>query len=189
MKRLFVAIPIAPDKDFATTYMALRKPLVLDRIKWVEPQNMHLTLKFLGKTPDDQIPQIHAALLAVASKHAEFDMLLNKTGIFGSSYQPRVIWLGDDDSKEIRVLGEDLLNELDAAGFSRDRQNFVPHLTLGRIKQINSKKHFQNTIGQFKSAFSLRVPVKRFVLFQSILKPQGPVYRVLKTYPLVAKNA
>ncbi len=184
MKRLFVAVKLEPDKDFIATYQALRKPLVLERIKWVEPQNMHLTLKFLGKTPDEQKPQLHAALLAVASRHAEFELQLNKTGIFGSSYHPRVIWLGDDDSQEIRQLGEDMLNSLDAAGFPRDRQNFVPHLTLGRIKQINNKKHFQKVMDRFRSAFSLSVNVKEFVLYQSILKPDGPVYIALKRYRL-----
>jgi len=188
MKRLFVAVKIEPDKDFIATYQALLKSLVLERIKWVEPQNMHLTLKFLGKTPDEQLPRLHTALLAVASRHAEFELQLNKTGIFGSSYRPRVIWLGDDDSQEIRQLGEDILNGLDAAGFPRDRQNFVPHLTLGRIKQINSKKHFQNTMDQFRSTFSLNVRVTEFILYQSILKPEGPVYIALEKYKLRAKQ-
>ncbi len=187
MKRLFVAVKIEPDKNFIATYQALRKPLVLERIKWVEPQNMHLTLKFLGKTQDEQIPQLHDTLLAVASRHTEFELQLNKTGIFGSSYHPRVIWLGDDDSQEIRQLGEDMLNGLDAAGFPRDRQNFVPHLTLGRIKRINSKKQFQKTIDQFKATFALGVYVKEFLLYQSILKPEGPMYIALKKYKLVAK--
>jgi len=184
MERLFVAVKLDSDKDFIATYQALRNSLVLERIKWVELQNMHLTLKFLGKTPDEQKPQLHAALLAAASRHTEFELQLNKTGIFGSSYHPRVIWLGDDDSQEIRLLGEDMLNGLDAAGFPRDRQNFVPHLTLGRVKQINNKKHFQKVMNQFRFAFSLYVNVKEFVLYQSILKPGGPVYIALKRYRL-----
>lgn len=185
MKRLFVAIRVEPDQKFTTTYAAFRQPLVLDHIKWVEPQNMHLTLKFLGKTPDEQLPQLHAALLEVASRHTDFDLNFTKTGIFGSSYHPRVIWLGDETSQPIRLLGEDLLNTLDLAGFARDRQNFVPHLTLGRIKKVNSKKHFQKTIDEFRTAFSLHVHPTNFILFQSILTPRGPEYHAIKTYPLL----
>ncbi len=184
MKRLFVAIKIEPDSGFIATYQAMRRQMVLDRIKWVESQNMHLTLKFLGKTPDEQLPRLHTALLAVASHHTEFELQLNKTGIFGSSYRPRVIWLGDDESQEIRKLGEGMLNGMDVAGFPRDRQNFVPHLTLGRIKQINNKKQFQKVMDQFRSAFSLRVKVNEVILYQSILKPEGPVYITLKKYEL-----
>ncbi len=188
MKRLFIAIKIETDNNFLSTYQELRKLLVMEKIKWVAPQKMHLTLKFLGKTTDDQLLRLHDVLPGVASRYSEFDMQFNKAGIFGSSYRPRVIWLGDEQSQEVRSLGEDMLDSLDAAGFARDRQNFVPHLTLGRIKQINSKKQFQKVMDQFRSAFSLRVRVNEIVLYQSILKPAGPLYIALKKYKLQTKQ-
>jgi 2'-5' RNA ligase len=109
---------------------------------------------------------------------------LQKSGIFGSRYDPRVIWLGTNNNQELTALGEDVLNSLDVAGFSRDRQNFVPHLTLGRIKQLTNKKYFQEVIAQYHETFFQKLTVEQFYLFESILQPSGPVYKVLKSYDL-----
>lgn len=184
MKRLFVAIKIIPDAAFLSIYQKLRLQLSLDKIKWVEPKNFHLTLKFIGKTPEDRLNVLHTALQKVAICHAGFDLCLQKTGIFGSSYQPRVIWLGSDEPAGLRILGDDVLNSLNTVGFLRDKQNFVPHLTIGRIKQLNNKKYFQDIIAQFRKAFSLGIKVDKFFLYESILMPKGPVYRVLQSYDL-----
>lgn len=184
MKRLFVAVKIHPDSQFEGTYGEMKKKLILDKIKWVESQNLHLTLKFLGKTPQEDISRIHAVLQEVATHHSGFELSLQKTGIFGSRYDPRVIWLGTNQNQDLTSLGEDVLNSLDVAGFERDRQNFVPHLTLGRIKQLTNKKYFQEVISQYHETFFQKQVVEQFYLFESILNSTGPVYRVLKNYDL-----
>jgi len=91
MKRLFVAIKIVPDEQFFSVYSSLKREMALDKLKWVEPQNIHLTLKFLGNTPTNEIPEISAALNDVAQMHQPFSFSINKTGIFGGSYQPRML--------------------------------------------------------------------------------------------------
>jgi 2'-5' RNA ligase len=184
MKRLFVAVKIHPDARLEKVYGELRKKLILDKIKWVEPQNLHLTLKFLGKTPSEDIKRIDAVLREVATRYSAFELSLQKSGIFGSRYDPRVIWLGTNNNQELTALGEDVLNSLDVAGFSRDRQNFVPHLTLGRIKQLTNRKYFQEVISQYHETFFQKLTVEQFYLFESILQPSGPVYKVLKSYDL-----
>jgi len=182
--RLFVAIKIEPDTAFLNLYRSLQTQLGLEKIKWVEPQNLHLTLKFIGKTPEDQLNLLHTNLQEVALRHSGFDLRLEKAGIFGSSYQPRVLWLGSNEQEELRALGEDVLNSLDAIGFQRDRQNFVPHLTVGRIKQLTDKKFFQTVMAQYRDAFFQEVKVNEFLLYESRLNKQEPVYRVLRTYNL-----
>ncbi|MBE0650950.1 MAG: RNA 2',3'-cyclic phosphodiesterase [Bacteroidales bacterium] len=184
MKRLFVAVKIHPDDQFKEIYVELRKKLILDKIKWIEPQNLHLTLKFLGKTPTEDIKRIDSVLKEVAARHSIFGMSMQNSGIFGSRYDPRVIWLGTDNNQDLTALGEDVLNSLDEAGFERDRQNFVPHLTLGRIKQLTNKKYFQDVISQYHETFFQKQVVEQFYLFESILQPSGPVYKVLKSYDL-----
>lgn len=184
MKRLFVAVKIQPDNQFEEIYGELRKKLILEKIKWVEPQNLHLTLKFLGKTPAEDFGKIHNLLQDVAARHSAFELTLQQSGIFGSRYSPRVIWLGTNGNQELTALGEDALNSFDAAGFKRDRGNFVPHLTLGRIKQLTNKKYFQDVISQYHETFFQKQTVEQFYLFESILNRTGPVYKILKSYNL-----
>lgn len=184
MKRLFVAVKIHPDDRFEEFYRKLRNQLIPDKIKWVESQNLHLTLKFLGKTPAEDIGKIHVVLQEVATRHTSFELSLQHAGIFGSRYDPRVIWLGTNNNQELTALGEDVLISLDKTGFERDRGNFVPHLTLGRIKHLTNKKYFQEVISQYHETFFQKQTMKQFYLFESILNPSGPVYKVLKSYDL-----
>ncbi|MBN2637519.1 MAG: RNA 2',3'-cyclic phosphodiesterase [Bacteroidales bacterium] len=185
MKRLFVAIKIIPDEQFLSVYYSLKREMVLDKLKWVEPQNFHLTLKFLGNTATDKIPAITKALNDVAKIHQNFSFALDKTGLFGSRYRPRVLWFGSDPvSESLIALGEDVLNGLDQAGFQRDSQNFVPHLTIARIKQVVRKEAFQKTVLKHQNDFIQQVSVDSFYLFESILKPQGPEYKIIRTFKL-----
>lgn len=189
MKRLFVAVKIHPDNRFEELYAGLRKQLVLEKIKWVEPQNLHLTLKFLGKTPSEDFSKIHAVLQEVATRHSAFEFTLQQSGIFGSRYDPRVIWVGTNGNRKLTVLGEDILNSFEDEGFERDRGNFIPHLTLGRIKHLTNKKYFQEVITQYHETFFQKQEVQQFYLFESILNPSGPVYKVVKSYNLKNSNS
>ncbi len=184
MKRLFVAVKIEPAEKFINVYYSLKRELNNEKIKWVEPANMHITLKFLGQTADEHIPLINKTLNDIVGNYHPFGFTLENIGVFGSRYNPRVLWTGINNGGQLRNLGEDILNRLDAAGFERDRQNFVPHLTIGRIKFLESKKHFQKVIDKYKNIFLQEAKVEKFILFQSILKPAGPVYYSLNEFIL-----
>ena len=184
MKRLFVAIKIHPDENFMKTLIALRHALQLEKISWVKPDNFHLTLKFIGKTTEEKLPDIQKALQEVVSKHKLFTLKLAGTGIFGSSYKPRVLWFGIDENETIRQLGKDVLDTLDTVGFPRDRQNFVPHLTIGRIRHIEHKKMFQEAVAAHHNDFLQEFPVDKIFLYESLLTSSGVIYRVVKGFPL-----
>ncbi len=184
MKHLFVAIKIVPDETFLKSYGALRHALQLEKISWVKPDNFHLTLKFLGKTPEEKLPAIREALQHVAKQKKMFSMKMAGTGIFGSSYKPLVLWFGVENDEAIHQLGEDVLNVLDNTGFPRDRQNFVPHLSIGRIKKIEHKKIFQDAITAHRHDFLQEFTVDKIILYESLLKPSGVVYRVVMDFPL-----
>jgi 2'-5' RNA ligase len=190
MKRLFLAIPLHAGGALPDLLNMLRKKLGHERINWVNPENLHLTLKFLGETPSTRIPEINAAMNDCLSKHKSFQLDFDKTGIFGSRYDPRVIWLGSTQiPAEITLLANDVLDTFDAIGFSRDRQNFVPHLTLGRIKGLDDKRHFQEVVKQIPQQLYLREEVSRIILFESILRKEGPLYKVEQAFSLKSSNA
>ena len=184
MKRLFVAIKITPDEKLLAVYSNIRKMCRADKIKWVDENLFHLTLKFLGETHKEEIDKISLALQRIAESTPAFSFDLMGIGIFGSSYHPRVIHVNIDNVKKLKQLGHRVLDEMDRVGFPRDRQNFVPHLTLGRIRVIRSKPLFQKTISLYKEVYLQKVSVHEIVLYESILRPQSPVYTVLNRYKL-----
>ncbi len=184
MKRLFVAIKVVPDENFLKSYVALCHALQLEKISWVKPDNFHLTLKFLGKTPEEKLPAIRTALQHVSVQAKPFSMKMAGTGIFGSSYRPRVLWFGVENDDAIHRLGENVLNVLNNTGFPRDRQNFVPHLTIGRIKKIEHKKIFQDAVAAHRIDFLQEFTVDKIILYESLLTPSGVIYRTIMKFPL-----
>ena len=185
MKRLFAAIKVRPSEEFLRIYFRLIKSLSQDKIKWVDIDNIHITLKFFGETDEERIDDICDALEKGIFRHDPFKLSLRDVGIFGSSYKPRVIWFGIDKSEELQKLAGDLKYELSEIGFEADRQNFVPHLTVGRIKYIENKKYFQKVIDENKSGFIQEIPVEEIILFESILHKTGPEYITIEKFRLV----
>ena len=183
MKRLFIAIKIQPDKAFLDQLLQLKQQLKHERVKWVEDQNIHITLKFLGDTEVKKIPDIERVLEQVAASHSPFAIQLVRLGIFGSRYDPRVIWAGIEPYDHLAMLMKDVHAELKTIGYESDRQNLVPHLTLGRIKEIKDKHLFQRVIEKIREISSQEMIVTECILYESILKKEGPVYLNLKTFP------
>jgi RNA 2',3'-cyclic 3'-phosphodiesterase len=184
MKRLFIAIKINPDKAFLDQFHEIQRSLQHERIKWVEPQNIHITLKFLGDTREEVIPDIKRIVQEAAVSMKSFSFSLRNLGIFGSSYNPRVVWVGIEPVTELVSIMKVIHEKLEVVGFERDRQNLVPHLTIGRIKQLKDKKLFQQIIDQNKGISSKEIRADRFILYESILKKEGPEYTALQIFPL-----
>ena len=191
MKRLFLAIPIKTnDNGFIPLLEGLRRQLAHEkRINWVKPEHIHLTLKFIGNTPNEDIPKIIDGVGEMLRNHKSFTMDFNRTGIFGSRYAPRVLWLGMQNTpQELYDLEEDTLSTFDKLGYLRDRQNFVPHITLGRIKELCEKQYFQKVVAATEQKSYIKQDVNEIILFQSILRPEGAFYKEIKKFELRAKN-
>ncbi len=184
MKRTFAAIKIYPDEHFLNIFRELKTALGFNIINWVDEENIHITLKFFGATTEKQVGEICHLFDEVAEKYHPFQLNLKGTGIFGSRYDPRVLWFGIENSLPIENLAGDILSGVESIGFLRDRQNFRPHLTIGRIKNIKDKKLFQNVIDRMSEVFIQEAKVEEFFLIESRLRPQGPVYEIIETFRL-----
>lgn len=182
MKRIFAAIKINPSEKLIELFNNLKSDLREEKIKWVYPEKMHLTLKFFGETPENKIEEIIELLDDAIFEIDPFDIHLEDIGIFGSTYKPRVIWIGFRDYKPLKRLFEAIKARLERAGYEYDRQNFVPHLTLGRIKFIRNKRYFQSIIEKYKNIEIQSEQIDKLILFESILKPQGPEYIVIEEF-------
>lgn len=183
-KRLFIAARIIPDKPFLDHIGRFRTALRRERIKWVELNNIHFTLKFLGETEEQLIPVIDTKLREAAMQNDSITIKLHNLGIFGSRYQPRVVWAGMEPYESLKSLMQSVHRNLEEAGFPADRQNLVPHLTLGRIKELTDISFFQSCVEKFRLCTSEPLLIEKIILFESILRHEGPVYNELKTYPL-----
>jgi len=184
MKRLFVAINIVPNSKLLQAYNVIQKRCHSGKIKWVDENLFHLTLKFIGETPQDSIEKISKALRQIAVDTDAFTFNLKGVGIFGSSYHPRIIRVNIEEGMNLMTLGNKIATGLEAIGFPQDRQNFVPHLTLGRIKKVQDKEFFQQTINIYQSEFFQKVNISEIFLYESKLHPSGPEYFILEKYKL-----
>lgn len=182
MKRIFAAIKIVPGEEFMKLYYSFKQGCKYDRINWVDPQNIHITLKFFGETPPDKIPEICHHLQQIAGKQTPFKIELLGTGVFGSYYKPRVIWIGIKENADLKKLGMEVLTGMDVLGFQKDRQNFVPHLTLGRIKNTDNKDRFFDLVEKHKDDTLETILITDFHLFESKLSSEGPTYSILESF-------
>jgi len=184
MKRLFLAIHIVPNDKFLAVYMRLKQQLKSEKIRWVEAENLHITIKFFGETSIENIEAIKNLMHLFVSKVEPFNVTIKGTRIFGSRYKPRVIWFDASDNKRLTLLASELFKELDIAGFDTGRQNFVPHLSLGRLKYVQHKRSFQKAIDTLKDVFVQEYYVQKFTLFESLLLPSSAVYKIVEEFEL-----
>ena len=181
MKRLFIATPVITlSAEIQKISADLRFRLRHDDIVWVKDDVRHLTLRFLGATPPRRVPDIKNALSEVCADNAPFTLNVNKIGVFGSNYHPEVIWLGFDHFEPFKKLFDELEPKLQALGFEPNYGNFVPHITLGRIKNLHDKKKFWNAMETAQQTlFSQALEINMLNLYQSFLHKEGPEYKII----------
>jgi 2'-5' RNA ligase len=178
VKRLFIAIDIIPDSSFLDIYAKIKSGSTkLDKINWVKPDLIHTTLKFLGETPEEKIPSILERMGIATLNIPPLKIKVGKIGIFGSRYQPRVLWFGIDKTQMMEQLHHQLQKEMRKLGFNYDFGNFVPHITIARINKIDNKQKFRQVIESVQTSFIQEIEVKEIILYESILNARIPVYQ------------
>lgn len=146
-------------------------------VKWVRPQNIHLTLKFLGPTDVAQTAKIVEAMTSAARDCSGVSLKAKDIGVFPDLKRPRVVWAGVTGQIEILENLQRILNDrLADLGFPKDRRSFSAHLTLGRVKGQIVSARMKTAIDGLKGLESQPFEVDRIVLFKSELRPAGAVY-------------
>ncbi len=179
--RTFIAIEVPKEiKNAVEIYV---NPLKKEKAKisWVKPENIHITLKFLGEVAEDKIPEIYESLKKCLVGQKPFDIEVTGTGGFPNLSRPRVFWVGlKNGAVELKNLAKSIDNELNKHGFPRDKRDFNPHLTIGRVKYIDNIKKFvkKMNILDYKGGF---FTAKEVLIMKSDLKPTGAVYTKLQT--------
>jgi 2'-5' RNA ligase len=151
------------------------------RAKWVRPENIHLTLKFLGNINPGDIDKIGGAMMEAVGDFARFDLVARGVGVFPGIKRPRVIWVGlGGEIQSLFAMQRMLEDKLADLGFNKEKKPFKGHLTLGRFRQTISPDTIQQCIRKYADLSSEKFTARRIILFKSDLKPTGAVYSQLR---------
>ena len=183
MVRLFIAL-LLPDsiKQILGDLIADLKPRARD-IKWVAPENLHLTVKFIGETPEKNLEPINRILEAVVSGKSRLEVRLAGCGGFPDLRNPRVIWVGLEGGGAAGAWARELNIRLVPLGIEAERRPFSPHLTLGRVRQRGDFSSLAAHMDRLNFDAGL-VVLDRIALVRSTLMPGGPIYTNLNIYTL-----
>jgi 2'-5' RNA ligase len=159
-------------------------------VRWVTVDNIHLTIVFLGSVNEDTIGDIEEKVNAVVKGFSAFEIKLNAVGAFPHWKRPRVIWIGlNGDRGILSNLRDELQKELKTLGFMPEKRPFRPHLTLGRFKgPIDRDEDMKWICDRYRDINSDLYQLNELILYKSDLKPDGPVYTRMATWPLRAAD-
>ena len=184
MIRTFVAIKIKPKVEFLEFHDQFKSLLRNEKIKWVGKDNFHLTLRFLGNTSQEQVRELDLGLAQIAEKLNSFNLSINGLGNFKSKGQPRVFFAKLDEAEQLQKLADEIESLAVSLGFEAEHKIFRPHLTLARIKHIQDKQQFYKIIEEYSERYFQIIEVKEFVFYQSVLTPDGPIYKPINYYQI-----
>jgi len=178
--RAFVAVEIPEEVRAALAAVQSHLRRLRVRARWVRPGGLHVTLKFLGDLPADQVPGVADALQAAAGGRPAFGLTAAGIGVFPGLRRPRVIWAGlSGDTGPLAELQRSVEERLAALGFPREDRPFRAHLTIGRCLEPVAAAEMAAAVDSCAGRCFGEFDVREVVLFQSDLKPDGPVYRPL----------
>lgn len=189
--RTFIAIqlPAEIQNGLAKVESEL-KPLIGTAVRWVPPENIHITLKFLGDTPLQKTKQVQEIIRHTAEFFQPFTISVGQIGAFPNIQRPRVLWVGLQTGPELAKLQAIIDQETARIGFASENRAFSPHLTIGRVNQTNPSAELSNitacvknyppiTLGSFSAQSVAHI--------RSDLRPSGAVYTILSEAPLIKK--
>lgn len=186
--RLFVAceVPEEVRESMGTVIETLRSRSGV-AVRWIRPEGVHVTLKFLGEVPPKKLPSIKIALQEAVVRHSPFHLEFSNIGMFGGREGLRMMWVGiAGDVLRLEALVRDVNKALAVVGFEPERRPFRPHMTLGRVRdEIPTRQRAEIEVAVGK----VDVPTTSWrtaqvSLMRSRLAPGGAVYDVIATFPL-----
>ena len=184
MIRGFIGVQIAPEIRARISAAIAQLAPEISGIRWVREENFHFTLKFLGLIEEPQIEPIRKALAQAIQPFRRFTINAKGLGVFPDSKKARVLWVGLE-SNHMAGLAKSVESVLEPFGFPRENRIFRPHLTVGRWRHpMGSQQELGGKLERWNNYVFGAFEADHVVLFQSVLKADGAVYRPLQTVSL-----
>jgi 2'-5' RNA ligase len=154
-------------------------------VRWVRPESIHLTLKFLGEISPEQQRRVVETFSTPKSGVAPFQISVEGLGFFPNARAPRVVWMGIEEGKDnLQALARFVDEALAAAGFPPEQRPFSPHATIGRIKFLPDVASFIEASSSFSDYQCGRTTIRQFFLYESKLDRGGSIYTKRATFAL-----
>lgn len=187
--RAFIAIDLPPDvREVLGAITRDLQSRIPQGVRWVRPEGIHLTLRFLGDINPESVESISQAMSRTAGASSAFGLSLGELGAFPSLSAPRVVWMGLEGSLDrLLALQRELEDGLEELGYARESRPFSPHLTLGRIRDGITgglRRQIGEIVAGAPVAAGTGLPVKEVSLIRSILGPSGGSYTRLSSAAL-----
>lgn len=183
MPRLFIGIPITNSEHINNIQENLQKLLCKSNIKWVEPKNFHITLKFLGDTDSHVILPLCQVLEHLSKKFDKFRLNSKGLGIFGPSKKPHTIYYGFQKNSILTSMQQSIEDSLSELGFETGEKGFTSHMTIGRVKSLVEKENLFQEL-QTNDENSYTCDVREFQLIKSVLTQKGSIYSLIRSFRL-----
>ena len=181
--RCFIAIEL--EKAFQDTIADVQQRLKDSSadVSWVKPQIAHITLKFLGDVPAKKIDSVKETFRDALKDSRKFEITLEHWGAFPKIEFPQIIWIGVQDETQTCLKIADILeNKFATLGFKKERREFHPHITIGRIRSGKSPGALTEALRHQPVPHDHSQTVEHVTLFKSTLTSQGPIYDPLETF-------
>lgn len=184
--RLFIAIEIPPDVRAGLAVLLQKFRAIAPQVKWVRPENIHITLKFLGETENSKLTAIQSALSTIRSSQAVALKFLG-LGFFPNENRAKVFWAGIESSENLPAIAEDIDHSMHKLGFPLEHRPFTPHLTLARFEPPGIPAKLFAAAEERSSREFGSLTAREFHLIESKLKPSGAEYTTLHSFPFVTE--
>lgn len=174
--RLFVAAEF--DDDVRNALSSVQRELAsrCEGVRWIPPEQLHLTVKFLGEVRDGDVPKLAEAMAEACSGVAAFELTLAGCGCFPLRGPVRIVWAGGHEPTGALVrLADAIESAFDRLGFARERRAFSPHITIGRVREDRSTGQLRAVVEAQQFAEQVQA-VDALTLMQSVLSAKGPTY-------------
>jgi len=176
--RGFIAIDLSATPKILEFENALTK--IGADVKLVEPENIHITLKFLGDVEQHTIDPIDQIMNDAVHDMNPFTFTLKRTGVFPNQQYMKIIWIGIENEQPIITLAKILDEQLCTLGFTKEKREFSPHLTIGRVRTAKNKEQLLQTIQTYSDTLFGEFFVDSITLKKSDLTIKGPIYTTIK---------
>ena len=177
MKRTFIAVKVDIGEDFKDVVSTLREELVNENIRWTDINNLHVTLAFIGDTDESSVINIKSMLESDFSGFDSIDFRLTGFGVFRNFKDPRILFTDIENPERLIAAWEIVIKGLNALDIKLEERNFRPHLTIGRMKYLRDMNNLQELVQKYMNVKLQYVTVSEIVYYESVLSPQGSVYK------------
>jgi 2'-5' RNA ligase len=184
LKRTFIAIDIPLEDSIVKQINKLKAEFINEKIKWIKAHQFHITIQFLGNVEDTDISKINESLGKVTAGFGDFSIELEEFGVFKNIKNPRILWIGFRPCDELIKLKNAIEDEMTRFGFEKSDKPFSPHLTIARIKVLRQREKLKELIDSYSGKIIQLVNVGEIILYESMLKPDGPEYNIIKKHSL-----